>query len=269
MPVNPPEIYQNLGSTNRYAMPILATWRESLQSNPSGENVPFSKEDIVRHGQELRRLGVVTEALDVKNVPDIIYTFRARANLPAEILQRGHYAITGRGKGLYSFVKISIPNRFTQPASVQEISVENRIPAWVLPYMGHDEQGMLTRMSHNDLLQTHLGLRQAFRLQSHLRMGVSGYGQVEVDEFYAGETMQGEHIIIGVEAKDVSDNDLLNVSQLFGTAKALRASFPSLNKRLVGVKPDTLGRVCMCEFAVPENVQDLRPIGDWKAYKMV
>lgn len=261
-------VYKDLLSANRYEAPIIATWREASKGAVAPERVPFTKEDIVRHGRALTKLGVDTEALDVKNVPDIIYTFRARSELPAEILKHGNYAIIGCGKGKYCFSSIPNPNRVRLPAVIKEETVSNRIPKWVQPYMGNDEQGMLTRISHNDLIQSYLGLKQAFRLQSHLRMGVPNYGQVEVDELYAGEDIDGEHIIIGVEAKDVSDNDLLNISQLFGTAQALRATFPTLKKRLVGVKPDSAGRVCICEFAVPTQVKELKAVGDWKAYKL-
>jgi hypothetical protein len=254
---------------NRYEMAMLATWREAAGASKSQEFIPFSKEQIVRHGEAFKLYSLGRGEFSVKNVPDIIYTYRAREDLPAEILANGHYAIIGEGKGEYGFARIPQPNRIIPPSEMAEVQVLNVVPAWVRPYMGNDEQGMLTKVATNELVAVHLGLKQAFRLQSHLRCGVPNYGQVEVDEFYAGETHEGEHVIVAVEAKDKSPNDLLNVSQLFGTSMALAYHFPHLKKRLLGVKPDTRDRICMCEFRVATKVVDLTPLGKWKAYKLV
>src|SRR5262249_8408718 len=157
---------------------------------------------------------------------------RARADLPPEILAHGHFAIIGRGKGLYAFVSIPSPNRFVLPAKMKVVQVPNKIPAWVRPYLVNDEQGMLTILQSNDLIAHYLGVKSSFRLQSHLRCSVPKYGQVEVDELYVGKSKQGE-IGIGVEAKDATPNDCLNVSQLFGTGQALKEKFPTLPRRLI------------------------------------
>jgi hypothetical protein len=82
--------YEGLESlTNRYARALLATWREVTAGDPQFDEVPFTKEDVVRHSERLTALGLGGPELNVKNLPDIIYTFRARAELPAEILRRG------------------------------------------------------------------------------------------------------------------------------------------------------------------------------------
>jgi len=264
-----PSVYSGFTrGMNRYEMAFLATWREAKAISHNPDYISFAKNQIVKHGEALKAHSLSNGEFSVKNVPDIIYTYRARADLPAEILSEGNFAIIGEGKGMYAFVRIPRPNRIALPAQIEQVDIRNEIPEWVRPYMGNDEQGMLTKVAAADLVAKHLGLRRAFRLQSHMRCGVPSYGQVEVDEFYAGETMNGEHVIIAVEAKDKSPVDLLNISQLFGTSRTLRHQFQHLGKRLIGVKPDLRERICMCEFNVPDTVAELAPVGNWKAYKI-
>ena len=210
--------------------------------------------------------------LVVKNFPDALYTFRARADLPAEILKDGHFAIVGRGKGQYAFVKIPVPNRFHLPSQMQSVRVTDRIPAWVRPYMGNDEQGMLARMQANDLIAQYLVLNSVFRLQSHLRTSVQNYGQVEVDELYVGRSNTGD-VGIAVEAKNESADDCLNVSQLIGTGEALKHSkqFPSptMPKHLVGAKPNKAGHICLAEFSLANHPAQFKQIRPWCAYELV
>jgi hypothetical protein len=262
-------VYLGLGSiTNEYEIALIATWRAARAAAKSVDNIPFSKEDLVRHGDEIRKRGITDRALAVKNIPDIIYTFRARADLPAEILSVGHYAIIGRGKGLYSFARITRPNRIVLPAKRKSVQVKNAVPEWARQFMTEDEQGMLTAMANNDLVARHLNLKRAFRLQSHLRCGVDGYGQVEVDELYVGEDGAGRHVVVAVEAKDRSDHDLLNISQLFGSGRALKHLFPKHDVRLLGAKPVGVNAIALCQFRVAEKPKEVSEIGDWVDYQL-
>jgi hypothetical protein len=264
-----PELYKGLDRiSNSYEAAFIATWREArlVASDPSF--IPFSKEQIVHHGNKLVEFGLSNRRLAVKNVPDILYTYRARADLPSEILALGHFAIIGRGKGLYALVSIPFPNRFILPAKMKVIQFPNKIPAWVRPYLVNDEQGMLTMIQSNHLITHYIGLKSSFRLQSHLRFGVPKYGQVEIDELYIGKSKQGE-IGIGVEAKDAAPNDCLNVSQLFGTGQALKELFPNVPKRLIGAKPDGSNRICLAEFSIVDDPKDLKQTRDWCAYELV
>jgi hypothetical protein len=264
------QIYSGLEhETNRYGMALLATWREALAKGASIEYVPFSKEDFVRHGAELRRRRIVDCELDVKNIADIIYTYRARCDLPAEILAKGNYAIIGRGKGLYAFSRIDRPNRITLPGNMQVQQIDDVIPSWIHPYLNDDEQGMLTTVNANNLVTKYLGLKRCFRIQSHLRMGVLNYGQVEIDDIYIGEFLDGKHVGIAVEAKDYAASDCLNVSQLFGASKAVQQVFPSISQVLLGVKPTLAGEICMCSFAISQSPNEITETRDWACYKLV
>lgn len=265
-----PKLYKGLKSLgNDYGAAFVATYREAKARASDPSDIPFSKTRLVHHGSELVRHGISSRKLVVKNFPDALYTFRARAHLPVERLQDGNFAIIWRGKGHYAFVKIPIPNRLRFPMTPMTTQrIQNRIPDWVRPYLGHDEQDMLTRIQAHDLIAAYLGLKESFRLQSHLRIGVKGNGQVEVDELYVGRTDQGE-VGIAAEAKNETPEDCLNVSQLFGTAQALKARFPTMPQRLVGAKPDTSGRICLAEFAVANKPADVKQVRDWCAYEIV
>lgn len=259
--------YAGLTGMNRYAMPLLATWREVTGGQPADE-VPFTKDQVVAHAKEILRRRLTSQK-DVKNVPDIVYTFRARADLPQEILNHGNYAIAGRGRGRYAFVRIPRPNRFATPPNVRRERIISREPRWVGQYMGSDEQCMLSSVNTNDLVRRHLNLHAAFQLQAHRRTTVRGWGQVELDGWYVGEGENATHVGIAIEAKDEADGDRLNVAQLYGAALALRQGFGDLPVRLIGAKPTGNRRILMCEFSVPNEIGHLEPIGEWIEYELV
>lgn len=253
-----PKLYKGLDKiANRYEAAFIAMWRHARVDAQDPQRIEFSKEDIVFHGKKLREIGLCSAPLDVKNIPDIIYTYRARADLPAEILATGQYAIIERGKGLYAFVSIPFPNRFRIPTTMKVVPVDNQIPEWVRPCMRNDEQGMLTSLQVNSLVARHLGLKSAFRLQSHLRFGVPKYRQVEVDELYLGKNNQDKIVAVAVEAKDRDVDDCLNASQLYGTAQALRTIFPTLPNGYLG--RNRMDRIAFaflsspCPLNIPRN----------------
>jgi hypothetical protein len=265
-----PKLYRGLAEiSNDYGAAFVATYREAKAQAPDASDIPFDKDRLVHHGSELVRLGIGKRDIVVKNFPDALYTFRARADLPKEILQDGHFAIVGRGKGRYAFVRIPRPNRFHFPPRMKSLRIQDQTPTWVHPYMGNDEQAMLTKIQSNNLLATYLGLDASFRLQSHARIGVKGYGQVEVDELYVGKKKTGD-VGIAIEAKNSAPEDCLNISQLFGCAQGLKRRFPpTMPKHLVGAKRDTSKRICLAEFAIADHPSGITQIRDWCAYEMV
>jgi hypothetical protein len=157
-----PKLYKGLDKiSNRYEAAFIAMWRHAKVDATDPNRIEFSKEDITFHGTKLREYGLCSARLGVKNIADIIYTYRARADLPAEIRATGNYAIIGRGKGLYAFVSIPGPNRFVLPAAMKIVLIDNQVPGWVRPYMQNDEQGMLTSIQSNDLVARHLAVLSA------------------------------------------------------------------------------------------------------------
>lgn len=264
-----PDLYKGLESVgSAYGAAFVATYREAKASAGNTIDIPFSKEQLVHHGHMIHQLGVTNRRVVVKNFPDALYTFRARADLPDEICADGHFAIVGRGKGQYAFVRIPTPNRIRLPASMKSVRVQNQIPDWVQEYLINDEQGMLASIQANNLIAHYLNLAASFRLQSHFRHGVPGYGQVEVDELYVGRA-QNAKVGIAIEAKNAAVEDCLNVSQLFGTGQAVKALFAAtVPKHVVGAKPDAAGRICLAEFSVTDHPAEIAQTRDWCAYEL-
>src|SRR5439155_12301074 len=127
-----PALYKGLDRiSNDYGAAFVATYREAKAQATDKSDIPFSKLSLVHHGNELVRYGISKRKIVVKNFPDALYTFRARADLPAEILADGHFAIVGRGKGHYAFVRIPFPNRIRFPPSMKAVRIQNQIPDWV------------------------------------------------------------------------------------------------------------------------------------------
>src|SRR3972149_4052337 len=87
---------------NRYTQIIEAIFKDHYKKGI--KEISFSREEFV---SVAKRLGIKQP----KNLGDILYTFRYRAELPASISQkteRGKYwIIRAAGKGLYRFVQVS------------------------------------------------------------------------------------------------------------------------------------------------------------------
>ena len=61
------------------------------RQNPKINEIEFSKDDIERTAGEL--------GIKIKNVPDVIYTYRARRELPESVLATGNWIVKPAGKG--------------------------------------------------------------------------------------------------------------------------------------------------------------------------
>ena len=82
-----PKLYKGLNRiSNDYGAAFVATYREAKAQSKDPSFIPFSKTQLVYHGSKLVHYGISKRKLVVKNFPDALYTFRARAEFPAEIL---------------------------------------------------------------------------------------------------------------------------------------------------------------------------------------
>lgn len=100
------------------------------------DRLPFTKADIERAVDHL--------GLAIKNVPDIVYTYRSgRSTLPQSILARGNWAIDGLGKGKYVFVRLTRSPYVDIPSDIEAIRILDATPQIVLKYQGTDEQSIL------------------------------------------------------------------------------------------------------------------------------
>jgi hypothetical protein len=171
-------------------------------------------------GKELRDL--IAELLkskqldaDVGNVPDIKYTFDARRDFPAAIAGDGYWAIVGRGKGKYRFVRMPHRNLISLATDLPVAIEENRkktdeTPRIVRMVLGNDEQATMARVRWNHLVRDFTGLQTVYQLQGHERTTVSA-GQIEIDEAYIGEDASGNTYLMPLSAK--GGNDMLSYTQ--------------------------------------------------------
>jgi len=127
---------------------------------PQLTSLEFTKDQLV---ETCEKLGIT-----VKNIPDIIYTYRYRAELPESITQKGNWVITGKGKGKYAFVKLSRNPYAEIPTDLEIIPVPDATPSVVLKYSGTNEQSLLAKVRYNRLIDAFLGIA-AFHLQGHFR----------------------------------------------------------------------------------------------------
>ena len=142
-------------------------WKSSLME------VPFTKDEVIDAATEL--------GLRIKNLADVIYTYRSRRPMPAEILGTGNWVIAARGSGLYAFVSITGETTVAIPSSLKVYPIPYAVPEIVAQNLARDEQGMLTIVRYNRILDVFSGLA-CFHLQSHIRTHIPKHGQVEIDD---------------------------------------------------------------------------------------
>lgn len=167
---------------------------------PDAREIPFERADIV---EAARQLDIELP----KNLGDVIYTFRYRADLPVSIVGTApagyEWVIRAAGRGRYNFTlstKVSI-----EPSSLlAETKIPDATPGVIVKYALNDEQSLLASIRYNRLIDIFLGLT-CYSLQNHLRTTVRGMGQVETDEVYVGLDKRGVHFVIPVQAKGIRE----------------------------------------------------------------
>ncbi|MBA3532639.1 MAG: hypothetical protein H0T73_12010, partial [Ardenticatenales bacterium] len=186
--------------------------------------------------------------ITVRNIPDIIYTYRARRSLPTEILATGHWAIGAAGRGKYAFrLLANEPHFLIRYTDYAPIAIYNAIPEVVEALLRDDEQSLLTRILYNRLIDIFTGLT-CFHIQNHFRAVVKDEGQVEVDALYVGVDRDGKLWAIPIEAKSKSDSDMLGRIQISQMARLMRQEFPELGRRILAVKLLADNTLALVEF---------------------
>jgi hypothetical protein len=207
---------------------------------PNTKVLPFTKDELVQACQDL--------AIVINNVPDIPYHYRTgRSDLPDEILDTGNWVIEGAGKGKYTFVKLEREPYIQIPEDLYITEVPEATPDVVLKYGSVDEQGLLTRIRYNRLVDTFLSLT-AYHLQGHVRSSVQDIGQVEIDDLYVGVDTDGRWYVIPVEAKSVGHQERLGVIQVRQMILFAKQYYGDLILRPVGIKPLDDGSYVFLEF---------------------
>lgn len=224
---------------NRYTKIIERVFLTKYQSG--SKEVVFKREDIEKVAKQLKiKLP--------KNIGDIIYSFRYRANLPLSIAKKApkglQWIIRPRGKSLYAFVATSVigvtPNRV-----MAEIKIPDSTPGVIAKYALTDEQALLAKLRYNRLIDIFTGVT-CYSLQSHLRSSVKEMGQVETDEIYVGLDKNGVHYVFPVQAK--GSKDKLGIVQIEQDLALCMEKFPALVCRAMAAQFMEENLIALFEF---------------------
>jgi hypothetical protein len=201
----------------------------------------FSREDIVRTA---KKMGVKLP----KNLGDIVYSFRYRAELPASIrakAPRGHeWIIRPAGRSEYVFSAATAAT-IAPAASLVETKIPDATPGIIAMYALSDEQALLAKLRYNRLIDVFTGVT-CYSLQSHLRTFVDNLGQVETDEIYVGVDKRGAHYVFPVQAKGAKDK--ISVVQIEQDIAMCASKFPKLICRPVAAQFMTKDLIALFEL---------------------
>ncbi len=226
---------------------------------PGMKKVDFERLEIERAARQFRiKLP--------KNIGDLIYSFRYRADLPEAIRstagQGDTWIIRPTGKARYRL--ILVPDRPFHPnPNLAVTKVPDATPGIVTKYAFNDEQALLARLRYNRLIDIFTGVT-CYSLQNHLRTTVPEMGQVETDELYVGVDKKGSHYIFPIQAKGGTDK--LNVVQIEQDFAVCAHKFPGLICRPMGAQFMEGGTIALFEF---EEGNGLVTISSEKHYKLV
>lgn len=208
----------------------------------------FRKDELA---EACRKRGIT-----VRNIPDIIYTYRARRMLPRRILATRHWAIEPAGRGSYAFRLLRNLAHFEIPfGDYTPVDIYNAIPEVVEGLLRQDEQSLLTRVLYNRLVDIFTSLT-CFHIQNHYRSFVAGMGEVELDALYVGVDKAGTLFVIPVEAKSRAESEMMGRIQVSQMARLVRQDFAQLRRRILAVKALADGTIAMVEFDDHEEPDD-------------
>ena len=205
-----------------------------------------------------------------KNIGDLLYSFRFRTALPAEISKTApegfEWVIEGAGRAKYrmSLTKIT---RIRPSENVTPIKIPDATPEIVTANALSDEQALLAKVRYNRLIDIFLRVT-AYSLQNHLRTSVPDIGQIETDEIYVAINNCGEQYVIPVQAKGGSDQ--IGTTQVKQDLALCRKSYPLLTPKPVAVqfmKGDSEGETIVM-FLLSEIGGEITIIGE-KHYRLV
>jgi len=205
--------------------------------------IPFNREELAQACQNL-------EISRIKNLGDIVYSYRFRKELPDTIIKTApqdyEWIIVGTGVGIYEF-RLSVLSKIEPALNRQKIKIPDATPEIVKMYAtANDEQSLLTRVRYNRMIDLFTGIT-CYSIQNHLRTTVEGIGQIEVDEIYLGIDKYGRHFVFPCQAKSPGDK--------FGIVQVLQdLKFCTSKYRSVICRPISLQFLDKNSFAIIETM---------------
>lgn len=225
-----------------------------------------SKDEFEFERSELSEIYAARFDEPLGNPGDVPYTYRSgRRELPSEIASTGNWIIEPRGKGRYAFKQVSRSPYVVCPPHLKRIGILDATPDIVLKYGGRDEQGLLTKIRYNRLIDIFLSLT-AYHLQGHVRAYVSNSGQVEIDDLYLGVDTDGTQYVIPVEAKTADET--LGIVQVVSLNAFAWENYPELTLRSVAVKSCSDGSIFFMEFNNSLDHEDIEVV-QYKRYQLI
>jgi hypothetical protein len=203
----------------------------------------------------------------IKNIPDITYTYRSRGKLPVSVRSTGDWIIKPKGKGNFAFTKSNRPPFFTIQEELASTEILNSLPDIVEKYIQEDEQGLLSAIRYNRLIDIFTGIT-CFHLQSHIRTTIEGEGQIEIDDLYVGVDRDGNEYILPLEAKSPDDRDKLGWVQISNLVKFAHQNFPKLKCRPICAKPININTIHLIEFEDKIDFDEIQ-IEKEKRYRLI
>jgi len=251
-----------------YDTVIIALFKALRSGSADSDQMDFLKKDIEQTIERLVKKGALDDR--ISNVPDIKYTFDARRDFPTAIKNTGHWAIVGRGKGRYRFVRMPHSNLIRIPLDLAHLEKHEQIdntPPIVLGVMGDDEQATMARVRHNQVIAHFTGLTNVHQVQGHERTAVDS-GQVEIDEVYVGEDGKGNRYVVPLSAK--GGKDMLSYTQALnlnlyvaGNSVARhenrrRQRYHGLERKPLGAVRTSNDTVVLVEFSTETDVREIQ-----------
>jgi len=230
----------------------------SRHDGASQDEFEFEREEVEKILREWGRR--------VKNLGDVLYSYRSgRRPLPEDIAAIGNWVIEGRGRGRYAFRQLARSPYIQIPTDLQTIGVLDATPDIILKYGGSDEQGLLTRVRYNRLVDIFLGIT-AYHLQGHVRAYIKDSGQVEIDDLYLGVDTDGNQHVIPIEAKTAKEP--LGVIQVTSLNAFGQRKFPGLILRSVAVKSWDDDSIFFIEFNSSLDSNEIEVV-EYRRYRLV
>ncbi len=244
------------GMLRDYDRVIVTLFKKIFE--PQSRELLFTKDHLEEVCQELK--------IDIKNISDILYTYRSRGELPSAIRSQGYWVIEGRGKGRYAFIRLGRSPYVEIPLDLEAIPIPDSTPEIILKYASADEQSVLAKIRYNRLVDTFLGLT-AYQLQGHFRTTLKGIGQIEIDELYLGVDTDGHWYVIPIEAKGPDPRERVGIIQISWLVAFARQYYPELIARPVSVKAWEDGSIFLIEFNTAINLEEIRTV-NYRRYKL-
>src|SRR3989339_1402925 len=248
---------RNGKAKNRYSVIIEKIFFNYYK--PGIKEFSFDRQEIIQTAKKLK--------IELpKNIGDILYSFRYRANLPETIVTTASeglsWIIRPVGQAKYKFCLVSLP-RILPSSLLSETKIPDSTPGIISKYALNDEQGLLAKLRYNRLIDIFTGVT-CYSLQNHLRTTVPEMGQVETDEIYVGIDQRGAQYVFPVQAKGGTDQ--LGIVQIEQDFALCSSKFPNLICRPTAAQFVEDNLIALFSFELGENGV---VISDEKHYRLV